>query len=476
MRVAIRSGAGVGTTVDIARRPFVIGRDAACDLSIDDDKVSRRHATLETFGESHAILRDLESTNGTYVGDTKITDLRQLSAGDQFRVGDTVLEVLAAAAPPAAPPAPEPPAAAAPVDPASQSAIRRLVRRSTRTQTIIAVATSAIALVLVVLLVAGVFSSGGGSPAPAPQPTVADVVRDIRPSTGLVVAGIGNQAIAAGTGWVYDASRGLIVTNHHVVDPGNEYTVTIGGQQRPAHLVATAPCEDLAVLKVDGISNLHPLALGSQQTLQLGDTVVALGFPESASPDNNLSATTGVVSVVRTTLANGDDIPNYPNVIQTDTPINPGNSGGPLLNLKHQLVGVDAAGTTMINGDTIQNENYAIGVDRVRTIVAGLAQGHSIAWSGLGLQASPAAMDLAQANLPNVPGLLVTDVVAGTPAARTGLGNTPALVTAINGQPMDGTIPTYCSAVGQAKSGSSATFSVIMAGHTTPVDVRVPFA
>jgi S1-C subfamily serine protease len=474
VRVAIRSGAGVGTTVDITRRPFVIGRDAACDLAVDDEKVSRRHATLETFGDTHAILRDLESTNGTYVGDTKITDLRQLAPGEQFRVGDTVLEVLADAAPPPAPPA-EQPAAAAPADPASQSTIRRLVRRSTRTQTIVAVATSAIALVLVVLLVAGVFS-GGGSSAPASQPTVADVVRDIRPSTGLVVAGIGNQAISAGTGWVLDANQGLIVTNHHVVDPGNEFTVTIGGRDRPAHLVATAPCEDLAVLKVDGISNLRALTLGSQKTLQLGDTVGALGFPESASPDNNLTATTGVVSVVRTSLTNGDDIPDYPDVIQTDTPINPGNSGGPLVNLNHQLVGVDAAGSTMINGDTIQNENYAIGVDRVRTVVAGLAQGHSMAWTGLGLQASPAASDLAQANLPNVPGLLVTDVVPGTPAERTGLGKTPALVTAINGQPMDGTIPAYCRAVGSARSGSSATFSVIMAGQTTPVNVRVPFA
>ena len=475
MRVAIRSGSGVGTTVDISRRPFVIGRDAACDLTVDDEKVSRRHATLETFGDTHAILRDLESTNGTYVGDTRITDLRQLGPGEQFRVGDTVLEVLADAAPAPTPPPVAPPAAAAPDDPASQSMVRRLVRRSTRTQTIIAVTTSAIALVLVVLLIAGVFSGGGGS-APAPQPTVADVVRDIRPSTGLVVAGIGNQAIAAGTGWVLDANQGLIVTNHHVVDPGNEFTVTIGGQERPARLVGTAPCEDLAVLKVDGISHLRALTLGSQKTLQLGDTVVALGFPESASPSNNLTATTGVVSVVQTSLADGDDIPNYPDVIQTDTPINPGNSGGPLVNLQHQLVGVDAAGTTMINGDTIQNENYAIGVDRVRTVVAGLAQGHSMAWTGLGLQASPAASDLAQANLPNVPGLLVTDVVPGTPAERAGLGKTPALVTAINGQPMDGTIPAYCRAVGSARAGSTATFSMIMPGQTTPVNVRVPFA
>ena len=69
------------------------------------------------------------------------------------------------------------------------------------------------------------------------------------------------------------------MTNHHVVNLGNEYTVTIGGQQRPARLVATAPCEDLAVLKVANISNLRPLALGSQEKLQLGDTVVALGLP-----------------------------------------------------------------------------------------------------------------------------------------------------------------------------------------------------
>jgi S1-C subfamily serine protease len=350
------------------------------------------------------------------------------------------------------------------------------VRRSTRTQTILAGVSTTIVVVLVVLLLAGVFSSGG-SPAPPPaSPTVADVVRSIRPSTGLVVTGIGNQAIESGTGWVLDAGQGLIVTNHHVINLGNEYTVTIGGSDRPARVVGTAPCEDLAVLKVDGISSLPALQLGSQQTLQLGDTVVALGFPESLTTASDLTATSGSVSVVRDSLAGGGEVPNYPDVIQTDTPINPGNSGGPLVNLRRELVGVNSAVATMINGTSVQNENFAIGVDRVRTVVAGLRQGHSVGWSGLGLEADPAAADLAQANLPNVPGLLVTDAVPGTPAARTGLGSTPALVTAINGQPMDGSITTYCSAVGQTRSGSSATFSVIMPGQTTPVSVRVPFA
>jgi S1-C subfamily serine protease len=454
----------------VTRRPFVLGRDPACDLQLQDEKVSRRHTTIEVFGDSHGLIRDLDSTNGTFVDEARIDEPHPITPGQRFRVGDTVLELVAEPAPPA-------PAA---VDPAAQSLIRRLVleRKGTRRAMLIAIGAAALALVLVaVVALTGVFGSGDTTNA---KPTVADIVQAVRPSTALVVSGTNGQATASGTGWVLDASRGFIVTNHHVVNAGNEYVVMIGNRRRRARIVGTAPCEDLALLKVDDTAKLRTLDLGSQSKLRLGDSVVALGFPESASADNNLTATSGVVSVVRTSFSRDAvrtvDVPEYPNVVQTDTPINPGNSGGPLVDFDKNLVGVNSAGITLLGGRTIQGQAYAIGVDRVRQVMTTLRKRQSIGWTGLGLLPVADPANLTRLGLPPTPGLLLASAVPGTPAAKAGLGRSPGLVTAINGRAMDGTIPTYCDAIGAGRSGTNAVFSIISPGSTTPIDVRLTFA
>jgi S1-C subfamily serine protease len=279
---------------------------------------------------------------------------------------------------------------------------------------------------------------------------------------------------------VLDAEQGLVVTNNHVTNGGTGWTVGVDDAQRPAELVGAAPCEDLALLQVDDTSELVTLPLGSQGDLRQGQTVVAVGFPGTASERANLVPTTGVVSVVSTRFdLAGVDVPQYPNVIQTDAVINPGNSGGPLVDTQGRLVGVNSAGITLLGGRAIQGQGYAIGVDRVKEIVPQLRRGRSIGFTGMGLvhvtDPGEFAADLASAGLPAAPGLVVQTVVPGSPAEEAGFGREPVLVTAVNGRPMDGSLPAYCAAIGGGESGTEATFTVAEPNRPGRRDVAVRF-
>ena len=117
------------------------------------------------------------------------------------------------------------------------------------------------------------------------------MVRDLTPSTLLVEALRGERRTATGSGWVLDAREGLVVTAGHVVNEGERYRV--GGQD--AEVVAAAPCEDLALLRVRA-EGLETAPLGKGSGLEQGETVVALGFPANAAAGDEVTSTRGVVS------------------------------------------------------------------------------------------------------------------------------------------------------------------------------------
>jgi len=444
---------------------IVVGRRAECDLVLDDSQVSGRHAEIQSVPGTGIVVRDLGSTNGTLVSGTRIEGPATLTGGEEVRVGETVLQPsatdpkLAPAPPPAAGtavaaagaaagaqgPAPAQPAAAGqpaagaplPPPPPSASRIERLA-------------------IAVILAVTGVFSSS------KEKPTVAQVVKAITPSTLLIIGERNGEGVEKGTGWVLDADQGLVVTNNHVVQGGETLKVgvgTSGGKplsERAAKIVGAAPCEDIAVIKVTPTDGLRTLPLGSQSKLTEGDGVVALGFPANASFRDNLVATSGVVSTVRTVFEAGSDVPSLPNVIQTDAATNPGNSGGPLVNFDKKLVGMNTAGFTAAGGRVIQGQGYAVGVDRIKQIVARLRQGHSIGWAGLGLS-FPDPEKLRQAGAPE--GLLVTHTESGSPASRIAeLNQGTVLLVGINGRRLGTTLRSYCAAVRD-----------IAPGHTAPI-------
>ncbi len=461
MWLIIRSGPEAGRRIHVDGDRFVIGRDLRCDLTLSDIKVSRNHAYIQVLAEGQAMLHDMGSTNGTFVNGRPLTGSVFLHGEEEIRVGDTLLSVHPDWQQPQQ--EPDTPVLARPPGPGPVTTERMAMRRTVRRATTVAIVSVAAAVVVVVTVVA-LFLTGVLPPNSAM--TVPGVVEAVRPSTVVILANEGGQTAGSGSGWVLDAGQGLIVTNAHVVNAGTSFVVGVNGQRRDASVVAVAPCEDLAVLKVKDTAGLRTLPLGSQSDLKLGDTVVALGYPGNASLQDQLTTTTGVVSVVQEPFRlDAVDVPSYPNVIQTNAAINPGNSGGPLVDLHGHLVGVNSAGITLLGDRTIQGQGYAIGVDRVKEVAAALRLGRSTGWTGMGLD-YPDSAD----------GLLITHTVPGTPAARAGLGGQRALITQINGRSVQSTLQSYCSAVGGLRKGSTAVFTVLDSPVAFPRDVTVGFA
>jgi S1-C subfamily serine protease len=497
--LTIRPDGEPDRTVRVGGERVVIGRDLTCDVVLEDEKVSRRHASLRLLSDGRVFVEDLGSTNGTLVNGWRIGGPVILGPGDRVRLGDTLLwtsptgagskatVVVPGPRPDLAPTpasAPAPPAPATPTEPPPPGRAapgrRGVLGLPVPAAVALAIVLGAAAVAIPFAVVGGngePSSPATGTASPSAPPSIPEIIEAVRPSVVLVDVSVGGQSVGGGSGWVLDAERGLIVTNAHVVNAGTEFSVGLASERRTAEIVGVAPCEDLAVLRVADTEGLRTLPMGSQSDLRQGQTVIALGFPASASLTAELTATTGIVSVVQTAFDRESlDVPKYPNVIQTDAALNPGNSGGPLIDEAGRLVGVNSAGITLLGGRTIQGQGYAIGVDRVREVVAILEAGSSIGWTGMGFEYPSSTEELDRLGLPRIAGLLVANAVPGTPAAVAGFGGEPALIVEIQGRRVLNDLPSYCGAVEDLASGSTASFTVVRPASDVAVEVAVGFA
>ena len=480
MWLTYRGGDFAGRNVEVTGSSFVIGRDESCDLTLDDERASRQHARITVQADGTTTIEDLGSSNGTTVNGQRITAPTTLDGGETIQIGSTILATSDQEPSGAATTLGQVPGAAA-AGGASPSVIQRIKDNTRRTKIAVGLGAAALGVVVLiaVLAIAGVFSGGGDD-----EPTTAEIVDDLRPSTALIFNVQNGDKTGIGTGWVLNADEGLIVTNAHVTNSGDSFTAAVNGEEQPAELVGMAQCEDLAVLRVSDTDGLKTLPLAdNQDDLTEGDRVVAVGFPGSISRQPRLTATEGVVSVARINfdapIAN--DVPNYVNLIQTDASINPGNSGGPLVNTNSELVGVNSAG----RGDR-DNQGFAIGVERVKEIIPGLSEGESIGWTGLGFlyvsQPQNVADNLRNAGFPVVPGIVVTGAFEGTPADGAGFNDTRAFIVAVNGTALDGSdgnvpgsLASFCNAIDQGESGDSVRLTVFTPGATEPQNINVDF-
>jgi S1-C subfamily serine protease len=224
----------------------------------------------------------------------------------------------------------------------------------------------------------------------------------------------GPEPRGQGSGFVYDA-QGHVVTNAHVVDNGNDFTVTFrDGSRHDATLVGADPSTDLAVIKVDApAAKLKPLQVADSDALRVGDTVVAMGSPFGLEQ----TVTTGIISALGREMVAPNNF-GIDDSIQTDAAINHGNSGGPLLNLRGEVIGVNAQIRSESGGN--DGVGFAIPSNTVKDIAGRLVTGGSVEHAYLGVQTQ--TIDEAAAEALDIPrGAMITTIVEGAPASRTDL-------------------------------------------------------
>ena len=151
-----------------------------------------------------------------------------------------------------------------------------------------------------------------------------------------------SQGTVGGTGMVLDKD-GHILTNDHVVagaGQGSQIKVTLpDGRVVDATVVGTSPNNDLAVIKISGVDGLVPATFATSGSVEVGQTVVAVGAPLGLSE----SVTSGIISNTARPVRSGDTGEAVYLGLQTDAAINHGNSGGPLVDLNGAVVGINSA-------------------------------------------------------------------------------------------------------------------------------------
>jgi S1-C subfamily serine protease len=216
-----------------------------------------------------------------------------------------------------------------------------------------------------------------------------------------------------GSGFIWDES-GNVVTNFHVIQQGERFSVTLSDQSEwDAKVVGAAPEKDLAVLHIDAPKEkLVPLKVGRSRDLLVGQRVLAVGNPFGL--DHSL--TIGVISALGRELTSpiGRKIRD---VVQTDAAINPGNSGGPLLDSSGRLVGVNTAIYSPSGASS--GIGFAIPVDTVARLIPQLIEKGRASVAGIGVQLNP-TLDR-YARRAGIEGIVIYDVSEGSPAEKAGL-------------------------------------------------------
>ena len=180
-----------------------------------------------------------------------------------------------------------------------------------------------------------------------------------------------------GSGVIFD-KKGYIVTNNHVVGNNRQVNVALSdGQVVTGKVIGTDSVTDLAVVKIPGSDKLPVAEFGNSDSLQPGETAVAIGNPLGL--EFRGTVTVGVISALNRTL---DDVEQQIKLIQTDAAINPGNSGGALCTADGKVIGINSA---KIAKAGVEGMGFAIPINQVKVIVSQLISNGHVTRPYLGL-------------------------------------------------------------------------------------------
>jgi putative serine protease PepD len=311
--------------------------------------------------------------------------------------------------------------------------------------------------------------------------TVTAAAAKISPSVVTITVRSG-QSGSIGSGVVLD-TEGHILTNDHVVSEtesnqgmarntgDSSITVTFeDGTTAQATVVGTSATNDLAVIKVSGVSasQLKPATFADTSSVVVGQAVVAVGAPLGLSE----TVTSGIVSATARPVRSGTTGNAVYQAVQTDAAINPGNSGGPLVNLNGQVIGINASGATLSSGSSSEQSGsiglgFAIPSDvAVRVGNELIANGKaSDAYLGIKLASDDSATDTTSE------GVTLAEVTADGPAAKAGLqtGDVVTSVDGVNTTTADGLI----AAIRFHAPGSTVTITYERDGQAGEVKVTL---
>ncbi len=215
----------------------------------------------------------------------------------------------------------------------------------------------------------------------------------------------------AGAGVVYNAEKGLIVTNSHVVRNVNKIKVTFkDGREIVGEVLGADEDTDLAVVHVSSDKPLTEVKFGDSSKVRVGQLVVAVGNPYGL----NDTTTFGIISGLKRENVN---LSRYEDFLQTDASINPGNSGGPLLNIKGEVIGIN---TAIIN--YAQSIGFSIPSNMVKHVVEQLVAHGEVHRGWLGVGIDPVTEEVAKrASAQEGEGVIINSIFEGDPADRAGL-------------------------------------------------------
>ncbi|HTU86571.1 MAG TPA: trypsin-like peptidase domain-containing protein [Solirubrobacteraceae bacterium] len=303
------------------------------------------------------------------------------------------------------------------------------------------------------------------------DPGVVDITTSSTQNTGGIFGfGQSEQTEGEGAGVVYD-KNGDIITDEHVVSGATSITVTFpNGVKAPASLVGSDTGDDVAVIRVKGVSSseLHPLTFGDSNALQVGDSVIAIGSPFGL-PN---TVTAGIVSALARTIQAPNEF-TIPNAVQTDAAINPGNSGGPLINAAGQVIGLNDQIET--NNTNSQGEGSSSGVGfatpsnsdaRIAKEIISTGKAEN-AYVGVSLDPSVSG----GAGIAKSSSSGEAPIATGSPAAKAGL-QAGDIITAVNGQHVT-SVNEFVAAIANYAPGDTVTLTVNRNGSTKSIKLTL---
>ncbi len=265
-----------------------------------------------------------------------------------------------------------------------------------------------------------------------------------------------------GTG-VIISEDGLIITNNHVVRGATEVTVRLSdGHEHAGEVVGQDEKTDVAVIKIKA-TGLMAAPLGNSDKMQVGDWVLAMGSPFGLDQ----TVTAGIISAKGRANVG---ISDYEDFLQTDAAINPGNSGGPLVNMHGEVIGINTAIASRSGG--YAGVGFAIPSNMVKLVSDSLIKDGKVTRGWLGAAIQDLNEDLAQSfGYQSTDGVLIGDVVAGSPAEKAGL-KSGDIVTKFKDQAVRNA-QQLRNAVAATKPNTQTEVMVMRDGKPTTIDVKI---